>query len=286
VALVASTIRLEIAACPSGTAAYSRRQSEEPIPISQQNRGLLLMLGGLSRQKVMKVTLAFDVYGTLVNPAGMADHLAQDVGVNAGAFSALWREKQLEYSFRRGLMQNYVGFSVCTADAFEFTCRQFRVAISTERRSELMRLYQHLPAFEDAPQALKSLQHSFRLFAFSNGRAEDVAAVLSNARLRNYLDGIVSVDDVKSFKPNPAVYAYARRATGAWSSSLWLVSSNPFDVIGARSAGLDAAWVRRSDEMVYDPWGIEPSVTVRTLSELAKVLPSEPPNRVGEATAG
>jgi 2-haloacid dehalogenase len=222
----------------------------------------------------MKVTLAFDVYGTLVNPAGMADHLAGDVGANVAAFTALWREKQLEYSFRRGLMQNYVGFSVCTADAFEFACQHFRVAISTERRAELIRLYQHLLPFDDAPRALESLHGTFRLFAFSNGKASDVAAVFSNSGLANFFEDILSVDEVRSFKPSPAVYAYARRATGAWSSPLWLVSSNPFDVIGARSAGLHAAWVRRSEEAIYDPWGIEPSVTVRTLTELPSVLPN------------
>jgi 2-haloacid dehalogenase len=242
----------------------------------------LLQVRRLDRREIMKVTLAFDVYGTLVNPASMADHLARDVGADAASFTALWREKQLEYSFRRGLMQNYVGFSVCTTEAFEFTSQRFRVAISAERRAELMRLYQHLPPFAEAPQALKSLQDTFRLFAFSNGKASDVATVLSNAGLRSYFEDILSVDEVRSFKPSPAVYAYARRATGAWSSPLWLVSSNPFDVIGARSAGLHAAWVRRSEEAIYDPWGIEPSVTVRTLSELPEVLPSEPPNKSPE----
>ncbi len=223
---------------------------------------------------LMKATLAFDVYGTLVNPAGMANHLVRDVGTNAAAFTALWREKQLEYSFRRGLMQNYVDFSTCTTDAFEFACQRFRVLINTERRAELVQLYRHLPPFDDAPPALESLRGTFRLFAFSNGKATDVAAVLSNAGLHSYFEDIVSVDEVRSFKPSPAVYAYARRATGAWSSPLWLVSCNPFDIIGARSAGLHAAWVQRSEEVIYDPWGIEPNVTVRTLTELPKVLPS------------
>jgi 2-haloacid dehalogenase len=99
-----------------------------------------------------------------------------------------------------------------------------------------------------------------------------VAAVLSNAGLRDYFEDILSVDEVRSFKPNPAVYAYARRAAGAWSSPFWLVSSNPFDVIGARSAGLDAAWVRRSEETIFDPWGIEPTVTIRSLTALAEVI--------------
>jgi 2-haloacid dehalogenase len=66
----------------------------------------------------MKITLAFDVYGTLVDPSGMAKHLAHDLGAKAAEFADCWREKQLEYSFRRGLMQNYADFSICTKKRF------------------------------------------------------------------------------------------------------------------------------------------------------------------------
>src|SRR5262249_37824834 len=121
----------------------------------------------------MKITLAFDVYGTLVDPSGMAKYLADDVGTQAAEFADLWREKQLEYSFRRGLMRNYSDFSICTSDALNFGCLRFRAGISSERRSELLRLYQHLPPFEDASPALDSLRAAFRLFAFSNGKRRD-----------------------------------------------------------------------------------------------------------------
>ena len=70
----------------------------------------------------MKITLTFDVYGTLVDPSGMAKHLADDLGSEAASFADFWREKQLEYSFRRGLMQNYADFSICTSDALNFAC--------------------------------------------------------------------------------------------------------------------------------------------------------------------
>ena len=116
--------------------------------------------------------------------------------------------------------------------------------------------------------ALHSLRAAFRVFAFSNGKRSEIDAVLSNANILDYFEGIVTADDVRSFKPDPAVYSYARRATGAWSSPFWLVSSNPWDVIGARSAGLASAWVRRSEEKIYDPWGIEPDITVRSLIDL------------------
>jgi FMN phosphatase YigB (HAD superfamily) len=74
----------------------------------------------------VKITLGFDVYGTLVDPSGMAKHLAHDLGVEAANFADFWREKQLEYSFRRGLMQNYADFSICTSDALDFTCQRFK----------------------------------------------------------------------------------------------------------------------------------------------------------------
>ncbi|MDI1309285.1 MAG: haloacid dehalogenase type II [Methylotenera sp.] len=220
----------------------------------------------------MKTTLAFDIYGTLVDPSNMASHLLHDVGNDAVEFSEMWRQKQLEYCFRRGLMQRYADFSVCTADALKVTCLHFLADISAERQMELMRLYQHLPPFDDALLALETLRNTFRLFAFSNGTAAQVDAVLTNAGLRDYFEGIVSVDEVRSFKPDPAVYAYARHATGAESSPLWLVSGNAWDIIGARNAGLEAAWVRRSDKNIYDAWGIEPTITVRSLTDLITVL--------------
>jgi 2-haloacid dehalogenase len=220
----------------------------------------------------MKNTLAFDVYGTLVDPCGMAKHLAHDLGAKAAEFADCWRGKQLEYSFRRGLMRNYADFSICTSDALNFTCQHFKVVISSERRRELLRLYQHLPRFDDVTPALYLLQTAFRLFAFSNGKRSEIDAVLWNANIRDYFEGLVTADDIRSFKPDPAVYSYARRATRAWSSPFWLVSSNPWDIIGARSAGLSTAWVQRSEEKIYDPWEIEPNVTVRSLIDLPGAL--------------
>ena len=83
-----------------------------------------------------------------------------------------------------------------------------------------------------------------------------------------YLEDVVSVDDLRTFKPNPAVYAYLARRAGHAPSDTWLVSSNAWDVIGAKAAGLRAAWVRRQAETVFDPWDVEPDVVVSRLDEL------------------
>lgn len=221
----------------------------------------------------MTITLAFDVYGTLIDTAGVTSSLEKHVGESAFRFSSIWREKQLEYSFRRGLMQNYRKFSVCTREALEYTCKTMDVELSSADKNALMLEYRKLPAFADAAEALPRLQSAgFRLYAFSNGPAEDVTALLENAGIAGYFQDVVSTDEIKSFKPNPAVYAHFLRKSGATGSEAWLVSGNPFDVIGAISAGMRGAWIRRLETTVFDPWEIDPTVTVKTLTELENTL--------------
>ncbi len=221
----------------------------------------------------MAMTIAFDVYGTLIDTAGIVTALEKLVGDRAGIFSDLWRAKQLEYSFRRGLMQNYRDFSVCTSHALNFCCETFQTEISSEDRASLLESYRYLPAFVDAEQGLERLKSTgCRLYAFSNGKPDDVRNLLQHARIDQYLEGVVSTDEIKSFKPNPAVYAHFLRQAEACGSEAWLISGNPFDVIGAISAGMRGAWVKRSPKAVFDPWEIQPTITVGSIVELCQSL--------------
>lgn len=215
-------------------------------------------------------TLAFDVYGTLIDTQGVLTALRElVVGEKAKAFSDTWRDKQLEYSFRKGLMQNYETFAVCTSQALNYTCAFYGVGLSEGQKKDLMDIYRVLPAFDDVKEGLNRLKASdFRLYAFSNGAADALEILLKNAGIRDLFLGVVSVDDIKSFKPNPAVYSHFLRKSDSTGGDAWLISSNPFDVIGATSAGMKSAWVRRSPEVVFDPWGIEPTITVNSLIEL------------------
>jgi 2-haloacid dehalogenase len=110
------------------------------------------------------------------------------------------------------------------------------------------------------------------LLAFSNGTEDAVEGLLQNAGIRDLFVGVVSVDDFQTFKPNPDVYHYFTQKAGSIASQTWLVSSNPFDVFGAVSAGLNAAWVQRSKSIIYDPWGVEPTVTIDSLLNLESAL--------------
>lgn len=217
----------------------------------------------------MPITLAFDVYGTLIDTHNVVSKLSVMVGEKADAFSQTWRDKQLEYSFRRGLMQNYEHFGVCTSNALDYTCLFYQTDLSQMQREELLACYRTLPSFSDVEQGLATLKEAgHRLFAFSNGNAEAVEGLLVTAGIREYFLGVVSVDAIKTFKPNPATYAHFLRSAEATGKEAWLISSNPFDVIGAKSAGMNAAWIKRSSTAIFDPWGIDPDLVVASLNEL------------------
>ncbi len=230
----------------------------------------------------MPTTLAFDVYGTLIDAHGVKVALERHVGDRAAEFSRIWREKQIEYSFRRALMKNYEDFPVCTSQALDYTCSYLKVSLSRQDKDELLCAYRVLPAFDDAKEGLaRSKQAGFRLFAFSNGTAEAVATLLDTAGILDFFHGVVSVDEMKSFKPDPGVYCHFLRRSGAAGAEAWLVSSNPFDVLGALSAGMRSAWVRRSPEIVMDPWGTEPTITVASLADLPDRIAEWPIARQG-----
>ncbi|MEQ6890001.1 haloacid dehalogenase type II [Halomonas sp. CS7] len=226
----------------------------------------------------MATILAFDVYGTLIDTHGVVAELeqrlaGQDRSELAPEFSRRWRDKQLEYSFRRGLMGAYVDFARCTREALEFTDRALQTRFSETDKEHLMGVYARLPAFPEASAALDRLVAAgMSCVAFSNGSREAVEGLLEQAGIRDRFDDVVSVDEVKRFKPDPAVYAHLRYRLESEPGDTWLISSNAFDVIGARHAGLHAAWVRRSPDAPFDPWGIDPDLTVADLDALAERL--------------
>lgn len=219
----------------------------------------------------MAMVLAFDVYGTLIDTHGVLTELEESLGDEALSFSQRWRDKQLEYSFRRGLMGAYEDFGRCTREALEYTDRAFGGRLSETEKEHLIAAYARLPAFPDVAKALEVLHHSgVTCVAFSNGTRAAVKGLLEQAGILGYFDDIVSVDEIKRFKPDPAVYGHLRVRLESAAAETWLVSSNSFDVIGAKHAGLHAAWIRRHAESPYDPWGGEPDFTVSDLVELAE----------------
>jgi 2-haloacid dehalogenase len=218
----------------------------------------------------MTNAIAFDVYGTLIDTQAVSVRLTDLIGDKAPAISRAWRQKQLEYSFRRGLMREYCDFSVCTREALIFACRDAAVDISEDAVEQAMQAYADLDAFADVRPGLEMLRRDgISLYAFSNGSRQAVERLLQRAEIDEYFTGIVSVEDVRSFKPDPQVYAHLLRICGLPAANVYLVSGNPFDVLGAASAGLRTAWLRRDPNAVFDPWGVEPDITSGNLASIA-----------------
>jgi 2-haloacid dehalogenase len=220
-----------------------------------------------------KLTLAFDIYGTLVDPIGMEVHLEPFFGSQAKKTSEMWREKQIEYSFRRALMERYVDFDACTAQALAYVSAMMGVALSAADQQTLLAQYRSLPPFPDAGAALAQLEaRGYDLVAFSNGTENAVRDLLQQAGLLDRFQMVVSVDDVQSFKPDPVVYAYLVQRVPGPSSSVWLISSNTFDVIGAKSYGLRSVWVRRDERRIFDRWEFSPDLVIGSLLDLPSAL--------------
>ncbi len=221
----------------------------------------------------MSRIIAFDIYGTLIDTSGVADELTALAGDRAAALSARWREKQLEYSFRRGLMGDYAPFPVCTRDALRFSCRELGVDLPEEEAERLMAAYRRLPAFPEAREALGRLTaEGHRLYAFSNGPRDDLEALLGRAELTPFFLDLVSVDEIRRFKPDPRVYHHFLERAGTSGEGAWLISGNSFDLIGAGACGFHTAWIRRNPSIPFDPWGKEPTITINNLTELTEQL--------------
>ena len=218
----------------------------------------------------MPDAIGFDVYGTLVDPLAMGRHLQAVAGDLAGQMSRLWREKQIEYTFRRALMQKYENFDVCTEQALVFAAKSLKLELRDEDRAALIEAYRRLPAFPDALPAIRKLKEAgFKLAAFSNGVETSLRSLLEHSGILPHLDAVISVDDLKTYKPDPRVYRYLAERLGLPLENTWLASSNGWDVMGAKAAGLRAAWIKRNQEAVLDPWGSSPDLIATDLQEFA-----------------
>ena len=218
--------------------------------------------------------MALDVYGTLVDPAGMALRLGASFGARAPVAAQLWREKQLEYTFRRALMRKYADFDVCTLQALRYVSASLSVTLDEAEEHALLEAYLHLPAFTDVRDGLAMLRRAgYRLVALTNGTLHSARSVLQNAGISEFLEDVLSVEPITTFKPDPAVYALLEKLSAGRAEPAWLVSGNPFDVIGAKAAGLRAAWLRRDPQRIFDPWEFSPDLVVRNLEELCQKLP-------------
>ncbi len=191
---------------------------------------------------------AFDAYGTLFDVHAAIRRHAAAVGPDADALSALWRAKQLEYSWTRTLMGRYADFWELTQQALDFALARFP-SVDPGVRPLLLDAYWRLEAYPDVVPALGRLRRMGHALAlFTNGTRAMAEAAASAAAVLPFLDDVATVDDVGQFKTRPETYAYLCRRLDLPADEICLVSSNRWDVAGGAAFGLSTAWLNRTGQ--------------------------------------
>ena len=214
--------------------------------------------------------IVFDAYGTLFDVHSVVALCNRKFAGNGDKLSMLWRAKQLEYTWLRSLSGRYEDFWKVTESALIFACRSLGLACPADTRKELMESYLRLNLFSDVKPALSRLSHH-KLAILSNGSPAMLAAVVGNAGLTGTFAEVISVEEVGIYKPSPRVYSLASRHLDVPSSAIAFVSSNFWDVAGAKSFGFWTCWVNRN-RLPEDELGDTPDATVDALDGLVTTL--------------
>ncbi len=213
--------------------------------------------------------LVFDLYGTLVDVRSLEAACAQETA-DPAAFLGVWRQKQLEYSWLRALMGRYEDFWAVTAAALDYTAERCAPDLDDAARARLLHAWRAVQPFPEVPAALDQLGPR-RLVVLSNGSPRMLEEVLRGSGLRSRFAHVLSVDEVGTYKPAPAVYGLAEARLGVPRDHILFVSSNGWDAAGASAYGLRAAWVNRLGAPL-ERLGVRPALVVRDLDELARRL--------------
>ena len=214
--------------------------------------------------------LAFDAYGTLFDVFSVTS-LSESLFPGYGsALAQLWPAKQLQYSLLRSLMGRYEDFWRITEDALVYATKSLQVDLTDAKRRQLMDAYLTLSLFPDVKPGLEALKaQGIRLVILSNGAPAMLTAAAKNAGIIPLLDGILSAGDVQVFKPDPRVYQLVRDRLHVPADTVGFVSSNPWDVSGAASAGLTAFWIQRGATEQPEELGFGATGIVKSITDLA-----------------
>ena len=212
--------------------------------------------------------LVFDVYGTLLDVDSSARQALKThpkLEPIWPQLSARWRERQLSYSWLRSLMQDYRPFWQITCDALDVTLEEFDINDDALRQT-LLDLYLHLSAYDEVPDVLAQLKsEGHQLAVLSNGDQEMLNTALQSAGIKGLFDGILSVDSLQCYKPDPKVYKMVTDHYSCQPQDVVFFSSNNWDIAGASQFGFRPIWVNRGHK-IWDKLSPAPRHQVANLT--------------------
>jgi 2-haloacid dehalogenase len=212
----------------------------------------------------------FDAYGTLFDVHSVVIRAAAGIPGDLDALSELWRQKQLEFTWLRALMDRYQDFWQITEAALRTALTQLQVEATEPQVQQLLNAYLAPAAFPDARIALDALQHSPRAI-LSNGSPRMLEAAVHSNGLESCFAAVISVDRVKTYKPSPKVYLLGPASLNLPADQILFVSSNAWDAAGAKAFGYSVCWCNRSGRAM-DRLGFAPDIEVSSLDQIPNRL--------------
>jgi 2-haloacid dehalogenase len=214
----------------------------------------------------------FDAYGTLLDVRSATARLSHELDGKAEQIGALWRQRQLEYTWLRSLMQRHRDFWAVTRDALDHAFGALGLRDDDDLKSRLMDAYLSLDAYPDVAPALAELRgKGLRTAILSNGTPAMLKAGVDSAGIGDRLDAVLSIEDVGIYKPHPSVYQLACDRLGLERDRICFVSSNGWDVAGAATFGFQTVWLNRFDQE-RDRLPGEPRLVLRGLDALPALV--------------
>jgi 2-haloacid dehalogenase len=224
---------------------------------------------GVSMKQIKGVV--FDLYGTLYDVhsvAGLCDRYFPGRGRE---ISLLWRQKQLEYTWLRSLMGQYIPFEQATSDALLFVDENMKLGLRADQREALCDEYLRIKLYPEVRSTLQTLRaRGLQLAILSNGSVSSIHSVVENSGLMPLFDHLISVEGVKVFKPHAHAYELGEKTLKLHRSELLFVSSNAWDASGAHHFGYSVCWVNRVGN-TFDHLGQVPDYIVQSLDALPEL---------------
>jgi len=213
----------------------------------------------------------FDAYGTLFDVAAAANRCRDELGDKADELAAVWRVRQLEYTWLRSLMQEYVEFWKVTGDGLDYAMAALGIE-DNALRERLMDSYMILDAYPEVKDVLTSIKAGgIKTAILSNGSPKMLNAAVGNAGIEGVLDDIFSVETVGVYKPHPSVYQMAVDGLGVEAGRICFMSSNAWDAAAAANFGFRVVWVNRFGQPQERIPG-DPEQVIKTLEALPPLL--------------
>jgi 2-haloacid dehalogenase len=211
--------------------------------------------------------LVFDAYGTLYDVHSVYMKTEELCPGKGDLISQIWRMKQLEYTWLQTSLQEYRDFTFLTLASLDFALRAVGIEPSDNVTKPLFEKYLDLDPYPEAKEALGKLKAlgSHKLAILSNGSTPMLSALVKNSGLDAYLDATISVDGARQFKPHPDCYALVEKSLGVRSDEVLFVSSNGFDVAGAKRFGFKVVCIQRGGGPIVATEPVVPAQMYRLL---------------------